>query len=51
MADYSDWLPPVPGRLGGTGYAPESTPPKTLSPVSAGSLAKLLRGTAAGRGS
>jgi GNAT superfamily N-acetyltransferase len=43
MTDYSDWLPPVPCRLAAPGMRPRAPRRDPLSPVSAGSLAKLLR--------
>jgi len=50
MADYSDWLPPVPCRLGRTGYAPESTPPRNPLPRVGGVSRQAAEGTPAGRG-
>src|SRR5690348_9420473 len=44
MADYSDWLPPVPCRLGRTGYAPESTPPRSPLPRVGGVSRQAAKG-------
>ena len=44
MTDYSDWLPPVPRRLGGTGNAPESTPPRSPLPRVGGVSRQAAKG-------